>query len=654
MKNPSKGKKLLKASVIYKIIMDDFHADRATIIKKDLVGEWKKQERMYNNIWWENGSRPPHLTFGTNNGLFEVIETTLPVVTAKSPKPDIKFQPTAKALEKHLAMIKTDGEEQANTAWNAQKDVMFNYAQGLRRELMNIWYRSQMPTKIKMAYREYGIKGTNIVKSVWSKEKKMIINEIVDIRTCIPYRFAESIIACEDSHFAHVYYKTQRWVSRKFKIPLKDVKSDGYLNADGTFHLFDESPEQSPSGGVSGQVNDHKTDIDADTNPAKRSEALTMVIDYYCNGTLDVEEEDLEGYHVSSFDDTGKETGETYHTREKWLEGRIITIARGCKGKVLKDKPRVYKRLPFFKSANYERAGDFWGTPEGRQIEEHIRMQNMIMSNINDSARLTGNPQKERVIGSELKEVTNAPGKVYDSAIPNGIRNIIPPPMPAYIRLFFQDLQAMVDRLTGITDAFRGIAKSGDSGVKVRNLIDQGIGRLQPKTLAFTELSRDLFIHWTDIIQKFYPEKIVHQTDDKPGRARYEVFNPKDVPEAVFDVGVSLTAMLPTDLEGQFIEALELAVKGMEVYGIPLIAPEHLIELAPTLEDKQRAKEFLATIQKAVKDKAQEGDKTDEDILREQGVSDEDIEAIKKAQADGDQKTIADIMAKYEPSKEAQ
>jgi len=667
IENPSfkKGKKLLSSSVVYKIIMDDFHADRQAMIKKDLIPEWKRQERMYNNDWWEDGSRPKNLTFGTNNGLFEVIETTLPVVTAKSPTPDVKFQPTSKAMDNYLSMLGREPEEgetteqiesMANEAWNAQKDIMFEYAQGLRRELMNIWYRTQMQTKVKMAYREYEIKGTNIMKSVWSKKKKAIINSVVDIRTIIPYRFADNIEACADTHLFHVSYKSARWVSEKFNVPLKDIKTDGYLQADGVFKLFDEKPEESPSGGVSGQVNDHKTDIDGDTTDLKKtSEALTLVLEYWCNGSLEVEEEDMEGYHVTQYDDNGGEKGQTYHKRDKWKDGRVITIARGCKNRVLKDEARVYKRLPFFRTANYERAGDFYGTPEGRQIEEHIRMQNMIMSNINDNARLTGNPQKERVIGSEVKELSNMPGKIYDSAIPNGIRNINPPPMPAYIRLFFIDLQNMVDRLTGITDAFRGVAKSGDSGVKVRSLIDQGVGRLQPKTLGFTELSKELFIHWADIISKFYPEKIVHQTDDKAGEARYSVFNPTKVPEAVFDVGVALTAMLPTDLEGQFIEAMELAVKGVEVYGIPLIAPEHLIELAPTLEDKQRAKEFFAMMQKAVKENAQEEEPAnDRDTLLQQGVSEEDADLILQAQADGDNATIAQIMEKYTQPEQTQ
>ena len=662
LENPSKNKKLLSSGTVWKIIMDDFMADRRAMIKKDLPAEWKRQERMYNNEWWEDGSRPDHLTFGTNNGLFEVIETTLPVVTAKSPTPDIKYQPTAKALDIHLARMDEDPEEEgisreelqqlAEQMWKAEKEVMFIYAQGLRRELMNIWYRTEMQTKVKMAYREYSIKGTNIIKSVWSKTKKMIVNTIVDIRTIVPYRFADNIEACEDTHLTHCSYKSAQWIHKKFGVPLKDIKADGYLQADGIFKLFDEKPEESPSGGVSGQVNDHKTDIDADGEGLKKkSEALTLVLQYYCNGELTAEEEAFEGYHVTQYDkESGDETGKTYHTRKKWEDGRVITIARGCKNRILKDEPRVYRKLPFFRSANYERAGDFWGTPEGRQIEEHIRMQNMIMSNINDNARLTGNPQKERVIGSEVKEVTNMAGKVYDSAIPNGVRNINPPPMPAYIRLFFQDLQAMVDRITGITDAFRGIAKSGDSGVKVRSLIDQGVGRLQPKTLAFTELSRKLFIHWADIISKFYPEKIVHQTDDKSGKARYEVFNPKEVPEAVYDVNVALTAMLPTDLEGQFIEAMELAMKGMEIYGIPLIAPEHLIELAPTLEDKQRAKEFFAEMQEKVRQQAQQGQQaqgSERDALIQQGVSEEDADAILQARADGDEEEIAKIMAKY-------
>ena len=394
---------------------------------------------------------------------------------------------------------------------------------------------------------------------------------------------------------------------------------------------------------------------------------MTLVVEYYCQGAVQIDEEDFENYSVSIYGDDLREVMDENNKpkqeikqRPKWENGRIITVVRGYPNKVVRDVPRAYKRLPFFKISNYSRAGDFWGTPEGRNIEEHCRMMNMIMSNISDNARLTGNPQKERVYGSEVKDVDNVPGSIYDSAIPNGVRNINPPTMPAYIRMFFIDLQNMVDRITGITDAFRGIAMSGDSGVKVQQLISQGVGRLQPKTLDFTMLSRDLFMHWADIIQKFYKGKVIHQNDDKPGRAQFEIFDPSDAPkDAVFDVSVSLTAMLPTDKETQFVEAMELAKVGMEIFGIPLVSPEQLIELAPTLEDKARAKKFFADMQQEVRKNA-EGEQSDPgmeasvDQLREIGLTTEEAQAVLQAREDGDVEAIQAIMQKYIPETKTQ
>ena len=278
-----------------------------------------------------------------------------------------------------------------------------------------------------------------------------------------------------------------------------------------------------------------------------------------------------------------------------------------------------------------------------------IRMMNMIMSNINDNARLTGNPQKERVIGSEITDVENEPGVVYDTPMPNSLRNINPPVMPAYIRMFLLDLQANIDRITGITDAFRGIAKAGDSGVKVRSLISQGVGRLQPKTMAFVELSRQLYNHWAYIIQAYYPDKIVQRIDDKPGDARYELFEPKSMPNAIFDIKVSLQAMLPVDDEAEFIEAQALFQAGVETLGYPLISPEHLIELAPSLQDKQRAKEWVASVQKQAQEEAEAeedgGQSTQQ--LRDAGATDDDIAALENARQANDEDAVRAILSKF-------
>ena len=184
--------------------------------------------------------------------------------------------------------------------------------------------------------------------------------------------------------------------------------------------------------------------------------------------------------------------------------------------------------------------------------------------------------------------------------------------------------------------------------MKVRSLISQGVGRLQPKTQAFVELSRQLYTHWAYIIQAYYPNEIVQRIDDKPGDARYELFEPQSMPDAIFDVKVSLQAMLPVDDEAEFIEAQALFQAGVETLGYPLISPEHLIELAPSLQDKQRAKEWLASVQKQVQEQAEAeegGQSTDQ--LREAGATDEDIEALEKAREAGDDEAVRAILAKF-------
>ena len=659
------AKKKIDEKIIYKQIIHDYTTDRKYIDDRGIPKMWSDGEKMYNNEYWEGSDRPDHLTKATHNAGFEAVETMLPVVTSRPPSPDVKAQPSSEALDKHLQMLQDDPES-AEESWKQLKDAIFRYGNGLTRELKNVWKHTKMNEKIKQEFREYEIKGTDVVKSYWNSKTKRIEVEICDVRTIVPYRFAESIDSCEDTHFCHAFYKPISWVSQKYNIPLEDIKAEGELDADGNFQLYDS--EKQPAGAISGAISAIKSVLSP--NQGQRTgDGMTLVIEYYCPGKVHIDEETSEDYKVNVYNKNGEKTydknnNEIVETKQraKWKNGRVITICRGCLDKVLADKQRGYKKLPFFKSANYSRAGDFWGTSEFRNIEKQIGIINMIISNITDNARLTGNPQKERVIGSEVKEVTNEPGAVYDTAIPGGIRNLNPGTMPAYIQHFLNWVQNnSIDRITGITDAFRGIAAAGDSGIKVQHLIDQGTGRLQPKTMSFTTLSRDLFAHWADIIQNFYPEKIIQKMEDKSGEAKYDVFRPRQVPDAIFEIDVNMTALLPTDKSGQFEEAMAMAEMGMRVFGIPLISPEMIIEMAPSLEEKQRAKEWLALMQKKMAENQQEKPQMNQDPinasdtqLRELGMSDEEIGVLSAAKEAGDEEGVRAILGKYIPEEPQQ
>ena len=149
--------------------------------------------------------------------------------------------------------------------------------------------------------------------------------------------------------------------------------------------------------------------------------------------------------------------------------------------------------------------------------------------------------------------------------------------------------------------------------------------------------------------------------EDKSGEAKYDVFRPRQVPDAIFEIDVNMTALLPTDKSGQFEEAMAMAEMGMRVFGIPLISPEMIIEMSPSLEEKQRAKEWLALMQKKMAENQQEKPQMNQDPinasdtqLRELGMSDEEIGVLSAAKEAGDEEGVRAILGKYIPEEPQQ
>ena len=548
---------------LYEEILGRFTYAKDQRNNRKLPEMWSHYEKMYENRYWEGSGRASNLTRATSNGLFEATEVTLPVVTSRPPKPEITPKPDE---------IDPDGLDFAN-----------DYAKGVQRELVDQWGESGMNELIKEGFREFNIKGNLMLKSVYDEEERTFVNEIVDLYACYPDPSADSMKDCHNTFFIYAPVMTVEEVKRVYGA---EVDAEGDLD-DMQYYSY-----RSNEKGLKGVVNAIKNGMTND----KRGHVL--VLEYYCPDLTEEEYEDYE-YNpdgTNAMDSEGHKIKQM-QSRMKYPNGRIITIARSKKNMILRDVANPYKRYPFFEGTNYKPSGDFWGTSEGRNIEDHIRIKNQIISNINDNIRFTGNPITEIVKGSGIKSVRNAPGAIIESALPNGVRHVSPPGMPSYIQNFLSYLDADMDKKTGIMDAFRGMGDRGDSGVKTQALIAQATGRLQPKVNQFVNLSKRLYEHWTYVIQNYYPDVVVQKTDDVNGEAVYEPFYPPTGADIELKVDVSMTSMLPFDNYAEFDEGMSLYALQDPDTGKPLISPEQLIDLAPSLRDKQRAKDWIAQSQ---------------------------------------------------------
>jgi len=620
--------KVFTNQLLYEAILRDYNEDRRAIEQRKLPEMWQNYEEQYMNEYWKGeNEREEHLSEMTSNGLFEVVEAQLPVITSRAPKPDVVLEPI---------MLAEEELEGARV-----------YAEKVQKELMNVWSdddENAMQQLVQSGFREHGIKGKFLMSSEYSLRKQKIINEAVDICSIVPDRHAPSIEACHDSHLSHVTYRTPEWVMDNYGV---QVEAEGYFDDDGSFAFY--SNQNPVSGAVSFAVNKVKNMFSGDSSGKPRGYCL--LIKYYCSGKVLLDDPTKEKYQDYKYDDDGSikkdETGNkmtSEQEREKYPNGRVITIVRGCKNKILRDHANPYERYPFFDTTNFKRAGDFWGTSEGLNIETHTLALNLIMSNVVDNTRYTGNPQRIEVEGSDQEDLPVMPGTTVKTNMPEGV-GYLQPPRLQNLSWFIDWLQSDEDRKTGMSDAFRGLADSGDSGVKVQTQISQAVGRLQPKTMEFLVLARKLYKHWIYIIQNFYPEEVIQEVKDEAGESVYEPFNPRAGAHIKLKVKIGNTAMLPADNFSEFDEAKFLFETGMSLFGFPFISPAHLVELAPSLSDKQRAKIWIKEQFAKAEQAMMEEQQAEAEAAAGPQPTEEEMVAMQNAQQAGDKEAILDILA---------
>ena len=332
----------------------------------------------------------------------------------------------------------------------------------------------------------------------------------------------------------------------------------------------------------------------------------------------------MEDYEDNSYNDDGTrsmdEDGnpkQEVKQRQMFPDGKkVCTVIRNLKNQIVREEANPYGRLPFFMTINYPRQGDFWGISDGQNVENHIQAINQAMSNRNDNLRYIGNPITEILDGSNIEAVQNEPGTVYRVTQPNSVRHISPPSMGGDGRYFVDDLRTDSDRILGMSDAFRGFGAPGDSGVKTQTLISQATGRLQPKVQSFIDFSKAMYEHWAYLMQTYYPD-MVQRVEDEQG-VQYENFQAQAGADIKLVVDVTTTSMLPFDKYAEFQEAQQLYQMLDPTTQKPLISPEHLIDLAPSLRDKQRAKDHVSLEQEKVEQQMQQQAMAEQQAQQEQ------------------------------------
>lgn len=526
------------------------------------VNVWRTAENYLYGNQWKDSRMPNYKSKVVINDVFEVIETKLPVITARAPKIEIMPIPS-KINDSNLEIAK-------------------EYAEGLEWEFDDIWETTKMPRKNKELFRNMKGYGNGIIKSVKAEGEDRIINEIVDIFTVFPDPFSSSIRDCEETFFIHAPIVYTSYIKENYGV---EVKSEGELDAYRSFQ-FAQQVKQNPTGDgapstpVSDTEYERVDQLETTSGIAPKIEGQAQLIEIWYADP-----------------DT-----------KKYPKGRVTTIARNLKDMILYDAPREYKYIPFFGTKNYSESSSFWGRPEAEQIKTISKAVNMIISQVVDNIRLTGNPKYERLRAANIdkKQITSEPGTGVLSSILGGFRWIEIPRMPRFIIEVLNWLGTKKDDITGVQDSYRGKATgSKESGRHAEILRSQTAGRLEPDVEEQVDMIKELGDHWVYIIQNMWKDDKVHVTKKDQG---YDIkpftgviLNPGDGEDAAikstdmsFKVMLSVGSFLPHDKIAELEETTN--VVNMAMQGTPPALLDVVIDASLNIRDKALLKKAIRQI----------------------------------------------------------
>ena len=602
-------------------VLNKFKFGAKNIEIRKLPQMWEKFERYYGNDYWYGSSRPVHLNRSSSNDLFEFVEVTGPMVTARPPMPDVIAVPPIERVLGLEDALQSEDLVEAEKAKQAKDDYyrrLSEWSNQLQKELVNTFEDTNMGEKSEILNREFSVKGTGIINSEFNKNSKTkIVNSLVDNLVVIPDPTKASIADCRDSWFIIASYILASEIKKTLGV---SVDPEGDFNADGSFtkrSTLQEGIQKALSGEDS-------------------KDGYCFVIKMYMASGEEVE------YDLSVADETGQykkdEEGKVITekaNKAKYPNGRIVTIIKNYKDRIVKDEPCQYEDYwPYFEVANMRRAKDFWGTSDGKNMEQTTLDRLQILANVTDACKLMGNPQWVKTPGFE-EEIRNEGGAVYTAPTTESIKALVGPPIPAYIQQHLQYLDDDRDKKSGVNDALRAQSNAGDSGVKTQALMAQATGRLNPRVRAFVDLYRRLYEHWAYIIRKFYDDPILQKEEDEEGKAVYTVFNPKEFEDVKIRIKINSLSIMPFDVFQEFEEATILFDKG-------LLSPEQYIESAPTLRHKQRAKDFVAERQEAQDREQMEAEALEQ--FRQLGEQMSEVVEVQDGKGSEDEDQIFEIM----------
>lgn len=412
---PDKQPKKDQAEI--KMVLDLLRDGKAA--KSDVSKDWDTYWEFFNDEQWGK-KRPANKSNASLNIIKVTINSLLPILT------------DAKPGFNALASDPTDHQ----------------FAQIVSQLTESWWEKKELNSVLIEVLMDAMIYSAGIMKVTWDKDSEMGIGEVktevIDPREIyVPYNARDFDRNCP--WVIHLMNKPIGELKRKFPnkadVITGDSKKDDSEKESSKTKVTLVSPvDQEPS--VKNQsTEDSANDI--------REEAL-------------VAECWMDSEAIEEYWEENKETGEKEKKfKKKYPQGKVITILVNKKILLSEVKnPYNHGKKPFIRFIDTIIPRRFWGEGEAKPLLSTQKLLNKTLANIVDYMNMTSNPWiiTEKGNGVNINRLTNSYGLVIQTNADkiNTIKRDIPPPLPPYIKDFYNTLREAAETISGASDITQG------------------------------------------------------------------------------------------------------------------------------------------------------------------------------------------------------
>ncbi len=388
--------------------------------RKNTSEVWRESEKLYMGEHWSGMNMPEYKNQLTLDMIANVIDTQIPIMSAKPPKIDV-------------IPVGSDDESRymANT---------------LQAQLDDLWYMRDMATLVPEWLTDYLVYGTGIVKLNWNMHDDLPDCDIVD-----PFSFYINPSATKMENAQYVIHMAPRplyEIQKLFPEKGKFVKSMGKLNEYEALKITDVKQGDRGLVQVTDTQGQETNYYEGESEAMQNLEDRALLIEVWMrDGSVEYTNEE---------DKVGKPKYPG-GIRKVCMANDVILYDGPSKYQFLDQMNRCPYPFPFVVMKNGGSAHSFWGKPEPKRLKSINLALDRIASQVMDNIHLMANPMWLVDETADVQDqINNKPGAVIRKRGPGTVSMQQPSSMPGYVFNFYQLMVDMFETVSGVTRSTMG------------------------------------------------------------------------------------------------------------------------------------------------------------------------------------------------------